>query len=264
MNREEEQKDISSNREIAAFSYFLIFSPLLLYTKKGSPFIQFHARQAAFLFVGGVLFAILGKPFSYANFLILALCITGIIQANMGNKWRAPIVADIIESGISMTTVKNIFGHYSKILRQMFAKTEKDESTGTRIEAVQDPSDITEIKKLLKDQKEKIYALNEKLLIHAVLRGKEKSELSPSGQEKTDVFLKKIEQRFPKSKKTELKTYVRYDFSHFSVFAGAYSEESICVCFWGERLKTEFDTIVHFGNTKEEDRIISAIQKLQD
>jgi uncharacterized membrane protein len=74
----------------------------LLYTKKSSPFIQFHAKQAVFLFVGGIVFAILGTPFSYANFLVLALCITGIIQANMGSYWRVPIVADILESGISM------------------------------------------------------------------------------------------------------------------------------------------------------------------
>jgi hypothetical protein len=205
----------------------------------------------------------LGTPFSYANFLVLALCITGIIQANMGSYWRVPIVADILESGISMKTIREIFTHYSTVIRNMFVKTEaKSESMVSKIQSVQGMEDISEIKKLLTLQQERINALNEKLLIHAVLRGKEKKELTKEVQKALYAILENLEKQFPKHKKTSEEGFIRYDFKHFSVFVGAFSEESVRVCFVGDRLKTEVDTVVHFGNNTEEKRITNAIQKL--
>lgn len=72
---ETQKQDIQNNKDIAAFSYIWIFSVLVLFSRKDSQFIQFHARQALILFIFSVLFYLI-PILRYANVLVVAAMIT--------------------------------------------------------------------------------------------------------------------------------------------------------------------------------------------
>jgi len=125
MTSEELELDRQTNRDVAAFSYFLVLSPVLLYTKRRSPYVQFHARQATLLFVLAILFALLPPPFHLVNLLIMAIALTGFIQANMGVSWRIPLISNILESGFSAQTVWDSLVRFFHILKKVFTQSPK-------------------------------------------------------------------------------------------------------------------------------------------
>ncbi len=105
MITEEEHNDIEKNRDLAAFAYFLIFAPVLLYTRRDSAFVQFHAKQATVIFIFAIAVTLLPKPFSLINFLTAAIAMTGFLQANLGRSWKIPFVSQLLESGFSADSV---------------------------------------------------------------------------------------------------------------------------------------------------------------
>ncbi|QQS59044.1 hypothetical protein IPN35_05675 [Candidatus Peregrinibacteria bacterium] len=106
MPPEEKEGDVTNNSDVAGLCYFLVFAPLIYYRRKDSPFIQFHARQANVLFLVTIFFAILPGKLSWLLLLSLAMAVTGILQANMGKWWKMPIVAELLESGLSYNSAK--------------------------------------------------------------------------------------------------------------------------------------------------------------
>lgn len=104
MNLTEIQKDdIQVNKDIAAFSYIWIFSVIILWSRKDSQFIQFHAKQAFVLFIFSIIFYLIPIPkFHYMNVFVVAGMITGFINANMGQYYEMPLVSDLVKNNITV------------------------------------------------------------------------------------------------------------------------------------------------------------------
>ncbi len=120
MNTEAEKKDIENNSDVAAFSYFLILSWVILYTRKDSPYIQFHARQASILFIFAIFIALLPDKLSFLNLITLGLAVAGFFQANLGKWWKMPVVSHVIESGISTDMVWQWMRRFARTLQASF------------------------------------------------------------------------------------------------------------------------------------------------
>lgn len=88
-------KDVSDNKDLAALSYVWVLSLVVLFAKRESPFVQFHARQGAVLF--GLSLVVWAMPFvgKVAELLVLALCIIGFLHAAQ-SEWREiPIIGPL-------------------------------------------------------------------------------------------------------------------------------------------------------------------------
>ncbi len=88
-------KDVADNKDLAALSYVWILSLVVLFAKRESPFVQFHARQGAVLF--GLSLVVWAMPFvgKVAELLVLALCIIGFLHAAQ-SEWREiPIIGPL-------------------------------------------------------------------------------------------------------------------------------------------------------------------------
>jgi len=91
--------DIAKNKDLAALSYVWVFSLIILLARRESPYIQLHAKQGTILFVLSMLL----WPYAtlrYGEYVVLALCILGFIQAAMGNVYSIPIIGDIAEGRV--------------------------------------------------------------------------------------------------------------------------------------------------------------------
>lgn len=88
-------KDVADNKDLAALSYVWVLSLVVLFVKRESPFVQFHARQGAVLF--GLSLVVWAMPFvgKVAEILVLALCIIGFLHAAQ-SEWREiPIIGPL-------------------------------------------------------------------------------------------------------------------------------------------------------------------------
>lgn len=116
--------DTQNNRDIAAFSWTLIFAPVLLVFRRDSEFIQFHARQAIILFIVGVLIFSLPSPYSRVNILVVAAAIAGFINANQGRWYKMPLVFDLVEKGITPSGIaygiRDFFANIFGIIKRIF------------------------------------------------------------------------------------------------------------------------------------------------
>lgn len=104
-DNQEKASDVQKNKDTAAASYFMILAPLLLYTRKDSDFVVHHAQQGVVLFVGFVLFWVLGEVlslFSWFLIPILGLCVWGFVNAFSGRWYTIPGVYDLSKNGISV------------------------------------------------------------------------------------------------------------------------------------------------------------------
>jgi uncharacterized membrane protein len=108
--------DIENNRDIAAFSYILIFAPILLVTKKESPFIRHHALQAVYLGFFFVIFALLPGKLSYVNIIIVAGALMGFLEAQAGHYYKMPVISDLIVKKITLQVAWNKLRQFFKRL----------------------------------------------------------------------------------------------------------------------------------------------------
>lgn len=94
-------KDVSENKDLAALSYVWILSLVVLFARRESPFIQFHAKQGAVLFVASVLvwfIPFLGKAL---ELVILALCVLGFLHAAQGQWKEIPVIGPAARGSIA-------------------------------------------------------------------------------------------------------------------------------------------------------------------
>lgn len=165
----EASDDVSLNSDIAGLCYFLIFAPLIYYRRKDSPFIQFHAKQANTLFLITIFFAILPGKLSWLLLLSLAMAVTGVLQANMGKWWRMPIVAELLDSGLSYDSTKTLGKKGIALFQRAFNLRKKQSE---------------------KDNTERVQLLEEALLKETRLRKQRMTELSDEQQKIIKAFSK--------------------------------------------------------------------------
>lgn len=103
-----QKDDVQTNKDIAAFSYIWIFSVVILWSRRDSQFIQFHARQALVLFILSIIIYVIPIPkFQYLNVFTVAGMIAGFINANMGDYYEIPLVADVVKHHITVNGTWN-------------------------------------------------------------------------------------------------------------------------------------------------------------
>lgn len=88
-------KDVADNKDLAALSYVWIASVIVLFAKRESPFVQFHAKQGAVLFLLSLV--VWAMPFvgTLAEVLVFALCIMGFLHAARGERRDVPIIGPL-------------------------------------------------------------------------------------------------------------------------------------------------------------------------
>lgn len=88
--------DINKNKDLAAVGYLWILSVIILFAKRESAYVQFHARQGTFLFILSVIFWLVPYLF-YLNILVLAAMVVGFITALNGEYYSMPLVNAVLE-----------------------------------------------------------------------------------------------------------------------------------------------------------------------
>ena len=120
-------EDIAKNHDVAAFSWTLIFAPVLIFLRRDSRFIQFHARQAMVLFlISGIIFS-LPSPLSNLNIFSLAAAAIGFLNANLGKWYRAPLIYDLSEKGFSspreiFAEISQLFLNFGNFIKRFFSR----------------------------------------------------------------------------------------------------------------------------------------------
>jgi uncharacterized membrane protein len=95
-------------KELAALSYLWLFSLIILVAKRSNPFIQHHARRATILFLLSLV--VWFVPYiQYGEFVILALCVFGFVQASMGNENHTPVLSELADGTLSRRDVRHYF-----------------------------------------------------------------------------------------------------------------------------------------------------------
>lgn len=125
--------DIEKNHDIAAVSYIWIFSVLILIFRRESSFIRFHVRQGFVLFILSICIGILPWKLPYLNVFVFITMIIGFIQANKGEWYRIPVVADIADHMGSFKDawayIVFIFGKIGRFIQRLFTHTPVDVSS---------------------------------------------------------------------------------------------------------------------------------------
>jgi len=222
-------QDIESNHDVAAFSWTLIFAPVLLLLRRDSPFIQFHARQAALLFVVGAFIFALPKPFSNLNIFTLAVAVTGFLNANFGKLWKVPIVFELSEQGISPSRLalflKNSAVNFFGVLHRVFTQGPGSLRPVSSARGVADAEIEKKIKALTAENEillERTGFLESQLLLEKFLHGQSAPSLDPQLKKQIAVVRKMFVARNVNERNGN-------DFLHFSlegreVFLGNFSE----------------------------------------
>lgn len=88
-------KDVAENKDLAALSYVWVASVIVLFAKRESPFVQFHAKQGAVLFLLSLV--VWAMPFvgTLAEVLVFALCVMGFLHAARGERTDVPIIGPL-------------------------------------------------------------------------------------------------------------------------------------------------------------------------
>ncbi len=113
------KEDIDKNRDIAALSYLWVLSIFILYLRKDSYFIKYHARQASVLFILSVIFWVI--PYiKYLNIIIVVFLCIGAVESYMGNYYKIPILGDIIEDKFNFKRINIIPRKIRNFSRKLF------------------------------------------------------------------------------------------------------------------------------------------------
>ncbi len=122
-------KDIIENKDVAAASYFLILSPILLLTRKDSEFIQYHARQALALFLIFIFLWFLGTfyiVFAWSTIGVFFVALSAFVQAINGKYYEIPYIYEYVKDGYSFALLKEIlkkiFTGAKKVIFGLFPK----------------------------------------------------------------------------------------------------------------------------------------------
>jgi uncharacterized membrane protein len=92
------------DRMLAAVSYLWIFCVIPLVLRKGSPFVQFHAKQGAVLAITWFLLWVIGVIpilgwiiFFFGSILLVAINLLAIVRAWHGEQWKIPYLNSYVE-----------------------------------------------------------------------------------------------------------------------------------------------------------------------
>src|SRR3989344_2121069 len=98
----EQRADIEKNKDVAAMSYLWILSVAVLYARRDSPFIQYHARQGLWLFLVSIPVWLIPVAGRYLEFFVLAGMIIGFINAAQGRMHDLPVIGQLAKGTLTL------------------------------------------------------------------------------------------------------------------------------------------------------------------
>ena len=101
----EQQADIERNKDVAAMSYLWILSIVVLYARKDSPFIQYHAKQGVWLWLISIPVWLIPRVGHYLEFFVLAGMIIGFLNAAQGKKHDVPVVGQLAKGTLTLLDI---------------------------------------------------------------------------------------------------------------------------------------------------------------
>lgn len=101
----EQLGDIEKNKDVAAMSYLWILSIVVLYARKDSPFIQYHAKQGMWLFLVSIPVWIIPGIGHYLEFIVLAGMIIGFLNAAQGKFHDVPVVGKLAKGSLTLRDI---------------------------------------------------------------------------------------------------------------------------------------------------------------
>ena len=121
--------DIRVNKDIAAASYIPLLGIMILFKRKDSPFVHFHARQGLVLFFIWIVLYVIPSIGNMISLIAIAGMFAGFITAAMGEYYRIIFIADIAEHGINAKQIRDLVKKGSfylvSFLKRIFKKHEK-------------------------------------------------------------------------------------------------------------------------------------------
>ena len=107
----EQKQDIEKNKDVAAMSYLWIMSVVVLYARKDSPFIQYHAKQGLWLFFVSIPIWLIPGIGQYLEFFVLAGMIIGFINAAQVSYHDIPLIGQLAKGSMTLHDIwKKIVG----------------------------------------------------------------------------------------------------------------------------------------------------------
>ena len=101
----EQQADIEKNKDVAAMSYVWMLSVVVLYARKDSPFVQYHAKQGIWLFVISVPLWFVPVIGQYFEFFVLAGMIIGFLNAAQGKYHDVPVIGQLAKGTLTLMDI---------------------------------------------------------------------------------------------------------------------------------------------------------------
>ena len=98
----EQREDIEKHKDVAAIAYLWIFSIVVLYRFKHSPFVQHHARQGMWLFCISIPIWLIPRVGHYIEFFVLAAMIIGFLNAAQGEYHDLPIIGALARGTLTL------------------------------------------------------------------------------------------------------------------------------------------------------------------
>ncbi len=98
----EQRADIEKNKDVAAMSYLWILSVVVLYARRDSPFVQYHARQGMWLFLISIPVWLIPGIGRYLEFFVLAGMIIGFLNAAQGRHHDLPVIGQLAKGTLTI------------------------------------------------------------------------------------------------------------------------------------------------------------------
>lgn len=114
------EEDIAKNKEVAAVSYTLVLAPILLFGRKESSFIQFHAKQGSVLLVIAVLFWVIPFVGRFLELIIVGLAVAGFFHASQGKRYELPFIYAILQKDLGSNRLKIEWARVEGFLKKLF------------------------------------------------------------------------------------------------------------------------------------------------
>ncbi|MDB4978077.1 MAG: hypothetical protein JWM56_263 [Candidatus Peribacteria bacterium] len=126
-------EDVQQNRDLAALSYVWIFSVILFFLRRESPFIHFHSKQGIILFLLSIpvwFIPYIGHPL---ELMILAGMVIGFLGAAEGEWKDVPFIGPLSRGE---TNLRDTWKQMSQSLIQLFQKLKQAARDDSRKKAL--------------------------------------------------------------------------------------------------------------------------------
>ncbi len=118
----DEQYDIRTNKDVAAFSYIWIMAVVIYALRKDSKFVRFHCKQALVLFLVSILVWLIPFIGGFLIFIIVAGMLLGFINAAQGRFADVPLAGPLSRGEMTVGDLWNMAKPFFKRIADAFSQ----------------------------------------------------------------------------------------------------------------------------------------------